>query len=264
MILSKEFIETLKKTKMNYTPKRFLRILIIFSSIVSGLISGLFIAILLFNGKPITIGLISFVIVFFFTFEIIKLIPIMNVKSKKATLESDLLYSARHLLLKLESGSSLINSLESVSELKTKSNIYFKEMVFDISLGVPIEEALEKSIEYSPSKAYTKILQEIKTSLKTGADLQKSLKSTLKDVTRQHLLFIQEYGKKLNPMSMFYMILGTILPSIGTAMLIVGASLLPGVLIIDLRILLFITFILFSVQLFFLFAFRSLKPAVME
>ena len=63
---------------------------------------------------------------------------------------------------------------------------------------------------------------------------------------------------------MFYMMIGTIMPSLGTAGLIVASSLLPGIFVIDLRILLAITFLLLILQLFFVLAFRSLKPAVME
>ncbi len=207
---------------------------------------------------------IIFAISFLLIFQLIKLIPSFSVQNKRALLESDLLYSTRHLLLKLESGSSLLNALESVSKLKTNSSVFFKEIIYDVSLGMPIEKALEKAIEYSPSKAFTKIIEEIQTSLVTGADLQKTLKSTLKDVTRQHLIAIQEYGKKLNPMSMFYMIIGTIVPSLGTAMTVVATSLLPGAIIIDRRILMFIAGLLLVIQIFFILGFKSLKPMVIE
>lgn len=249
---------------MNYTLERFSKICFVFSFVVSGLITGLSIALLLFNKLSLAPSIFVFFITFAFTFNLIKLIPTMQLNSRKALLESDLLYSIRHLLLSLESGTALINSLESVSKLNTKSSIFFKELVFDISLGIPIEEALTKAIEYSPSKAYTKILLEISTSLETGADLQKTLKNSLEDITKNHLILIKEYGKKLNPMSMFYMMIGTIMPSLGTAGLIVASSLLPGIFVIDLRILLAITFLLLILQLFFVLAFRSLKPAVME
>jgi hypothetical protein len=206
----------------------------------------------------------SFVVSFLLAAMLILLIPGFTVKNRKAVLESDLLYSTRHLLLKLQSGSSLINAIESVSKLNTKSSIFFKEVSFDISLGMPIEEALDKAIEYSPSKAYTTVLEEISTSLKTGADLQDSLKSTLKDMTKQHMIAIKEYGKKLNPMSLFYMIIGTMTPSLGVAMLVVASSLLPGFPVIDLTILMILAALLVVVQVFFILAFKSIKPAVME
>ena len=261
-IFSKNYNEILKKAQIN--PEKFSRKTITYSFVFSFLIALLIGALLFFKNKSVLPALIMFVIFYFVIYNLLKMIPNFSVKSKKSLLESDLLYSARHLLLKLESGSSLINCIESVSFLDTNSSMYFKELMLDISLGIPLEEAIEKAIEYSPSKAYTKLLEEIKTSLKTGADLQNTLKSTLKDITRNHLIHIQEYGKKLNPMSMFYMILGAIVPSIGTAILIVSSSLLPGVLVIDLRLLLFIVFVLLMVQIFFVLTFRSLKPAVME
>jgi hypothetical protein len=86
----------------------------------------------------------------------------------------------------------------------------------------------------------------------------------LDDITKQHHIKILEYGKRLNPMSMFYLIIGTILPSIGTAMLVVATSILRVGLIIDIRILMFIAFVVLVVQIFFILAFKSLKPAVIE
>jgi hypothetical protein len=128
-------------------------------------------------------------------------------------------------------------------------------------MGMRLENAIDKAIEYSPSKAYVKLLTEIKTSLKTGADLQNTLKNTLEDITKEHLIHIQEYGKKLNPMTMFYMIIGTILPSLGTAMLIVASSMIN--IEIGFAILGFVLFVLLMLQIFFVISFRSLKPEVM-
>ena len=65
-------------------------------------------------------------------------------------------------------------------------------------------------------------------------------------------------------MSMFYMIIGTIVPSLGTAMIVVASSLLPGALIIDRRILMFIASLLLVIQIFFILGFKSLKPMVIE
>jgi len=261
-LFSKKFQEILKKTQIN--EEKFSHTVIVLSLLFSVLLTLLFALLLFLSNSPLYYAGFVFIFVFIIVFTLVKSIPQFTLKSKKSMLESDLLYSVRHLVLKLESGSSLLNSIESVSKLKTNSSNYFKQLVFDVSLGVPIEEALSKAMEYSPSKAYSKILQEIKTSLTTGSDLQNTLKNTLEDITKSHLIHIQEYGKKLNPMSMFYMILGTILPSLGTAMLIVGSSLMPGILIIDMRILFFMAALLLVVQVFFVLAFRSLKPAVME
>ncbi len=264
LFFSKKFEETLKKSKIGYSIEKFSKMNYLFSLVVSIIFSGFAFFLWLSRKFPIFIFGIIFISTFFLCFYLINLIPVFSIQNRKAFLESDLLYSARHLLLKLESGSSLINAINSVSKLKTKSSFYFKELIYDIDLGMPVEDAIRKSIEYSPSKGYTRIMEELLSSLKTGSDIHKTLKETLKDITKLHLIQIQEYGKKLNPMSMFYMIIGTILPSLGTSMLVVATSFLPGVIIIDFRILLSIALLVLVIQIFFVLFFKSLKPMVME
>jgi Flp pilus assembly protein TadB len=243
------FQEVYKKAEPNGNIKKFVAMTFVISIIASVLVSGLIAGILLFNNKPVYYAGIIFVIIFLVSNLMLRYLPSMKLNSKKAYLESDLLYSVRHLLLKLESGSALLNSLESVSKLNTKSSSYFKQLLFDVEMGMPLEDAIEKATEYSPSKAYTKLLIEIKTSLKTGADLQTTLKNTLEDITKEHLIHIKEYGKKLNPMSMFYMIIGAILPSLGTAMLIVASSMMS--IEISFGLLAFVLFLLMVFKIFF-------------
>jgi Flp pilus assembly protein TadB len=256
--------ETLKKARLNYASGAFLKLSILAASFVAVVFTVFGFILWLRRNFPLYLLFFLFVLVFFIVFQLVKSIPYFSIQNKKASLESDLLYSARHLLLKLESGSSLVNSIESVSKLNTNSRIYFKEIIYDISLGMPMEDAIEKSVSVSPSAGYSKLLEEILTSLKTGADLNKTLRGTIDDITKLHLIKIQEYGKKLNPMSMFYMIFGTILPSLGTAMLVVVSSFLPGMIIIDKRILLGLSVVVLFAQVFFILAFKSLKPMVVE
>ncbi|NTV22897.1 MAG: type II secretion system F family protein [Nanoarchaeota archaeon] len=264
LFFSEEYEELLKKSMLGYDLKKFSKLCYTGGFLGGALMGGYALMMWFLRKFPIYYVAVIFAAFFIIFFLGIKQMPIFSINGRKALLESDLLYSARHLLIKIESGSSLVNSIESVSLLKTKSSVYFKQIIFDISLGMPVEDALRKSMEYSPSKAYTKILEEIESSLKTGSDLQKSLKATLEDLTRQHFIQIEEYGKKLNPMSMFYMIMGTILPSLGSALMVVGASIFSSSFRIESWIFYIMGLFLLIVQIFFVLAFRSLKPAVME
>lgn len=259
---SKEFEEIIKKAKIDTNIDNFVKITYFFSFIISISIIGFAFFLYIKRPFPIYFFFIIFIITFFLVFNFIKLLPRFSLENRKSMLESDLLYSARHLLLKLESGTSLINSIESVSKLKTNSSIYFKELIYDIDLGMPLEDAIKKSIENSPSKAYTKLMEEILSALRTGSEIKKTLKETLKDITKEHIIQIQEYGKKLNPATMFYMIIGTILPSLGTALLVIATSFMP-ILKINIKVLLAIAFMVLVVQLFFVLMFKSLKPMVM-
>lgn len=205
---------------------------------------------------------VIFLLFFFIFINVLFSSPNFMIKRRRIELESDLLYSSRFFLLKLESGSPLLNALVDVSNLHTNSSKFFKEIVADIYLGTPIEEAIDIAKNYSPSKAFSKILDEIRTSLRTGADIERSLKATLDEMTKSHVIMIKEYGKKLSPLSMFYMIIGTIVPSLGSAMIVVGLGFVN--LNITFTVFLFLLFVLGVVQIFFIMFFKALKPPVMN
>jgi hypothetical protein len=57
--------------------------------------------------------------------------------------------------------------------------------------------------------------------MKTGADVADSLNSVIDQIVRQQQIDVKEYGRKLNPMAMFYMMVAVIVPSLGTTMIIV-------------------------------------------
>jgi len=132
--------------------------------------------------------------------------------------------------------------------------------VQDINTGTPIEQALGKARDYCPSMNMKRILSEIVTSLKTGADVTDTLKNSIKEISRNLLLEVKAYGKKLNSLMMFYMIIGTVLPSIGVSLLIIFFS-FAGI-ILDNSLLIITAFLLAIMQFFFIAIVNSSRPTV--
>jgi pilus assembly protein TadC len=201
---------------------------------------------------------VFFLMVFFF---VCMSLPKVNIAKVRQDIESDIFTPSRMLLTLLEAGNSLITALESVSYTKAKSSKYFGKIASEIYLGKNIDQAIEDAIDYTPSDSFRMVMEPIKKSLKTGTDIQKNLLSTLQDLSQQKVVEIEQYEKKLNPLSMFYMIFGTILPAIG----IVGLVLILSVLGIQVEFFpsLFILLILILLlQLFFIRIFRSTRPLV--
>jgi len=128
-------------------------------------------------------------------------------------------------------------------------------------MGRPLEKSLDYAIKYTPSKQFKSVLIDVKNSLETGTDFESSLKVTLKEMADQHILEIKEYGKKLNPMTIFYMIFGTIVPSLGVAVVTVGLSFAPEVQVTELLAILLLLF-LTMIQAFFILLFKSYQPNV--
>jgi pilus assembly protein TadC len=186
--------------------------------------------------------------------------PLLSIKARRQKIDRDLLFAGQYMLVKLESGLPLFNTLIHASKEYNETGFFFKEIVQDINTGTPIEQALSKARDYCPSANMKKILSEIVTSLKTGADVTDTLKNSIKEISRNLLLEVKAYGKKLNSLMMFYMILGTVLPSIGVSLLIIFFS-FAGI-IMDSSLLIITGFMLAVMQLFFIAIVNSSRPTV--
>jgi archaeal flagellar protein FlaJ len=194
-----------------------------------------------------------------FFFYLLK-IPDFKIIKIEREINSEILYAGRFLIIELQSGVTLYDSFKNIAKNFETMGKYFSDIVNKIDLGTPIEEALNEAVEFTPSSRFRKILWQIINSQHTGADMAQALKSVVNQITKEQLIEIQEYGKKLNPLAMFYMILAVILPSIGITMFIILSTFLE--LNLELPLLLFISFFLGFVQFMFLAIIRSSRPSV--
>ena len=146
--------------------------------------------------------------------------------SKRAKeIDKDVLFAGRYLVVKLNSGKPLINSLIDAANSYGTAEKYFKEIVKDIEMGKPLEAALSEAADYSPSRKFKKILFQISNALKIGIDVTQFLEATLTEIAEQQIIEIQRYGKKLNGITLFYMLMGVVLPSLGMTMFVIVAGL---------------------------------------
>lgn len=186
--------------------------------------------------------------------------PEVYIRRRQKEIEREILFAGRFILVKIESGEPFFNALIDASKAKGVAGKYFKEIVDDIWLGTPIEKALDNAIEYSPSENFRRILMQINNSLKTGIDVAGTLRSILKQIADEQIIAIKEYGKKLNSVAMFYMLIGVVVPALGITMFIVISSFLS--VQIQFRYLLFVAFMLAFLQFMFISIFKSIRPMV--
>jgi len=105
---------------------------------------------------------------------------------------------------------------------------------------------------------FKKIFIQIRNSLKTGSDLKHSLKAALEDITREKTVEFESFGKKLNPLGLFYMIVGTIGPSLGIVIYVIFLTIF-GIPIKGIVLAFFLVVILF-IQGFFIAVFSGMRP----
>jgi pilus assembly protein TadC len=204
---------------------------------------------------------VVYLVYFFLTMLIALSIPKINIKKVRSEIESDIFVPAWKLLTLIEAGNSIISALINVSRSKAKSGKYFGKIASDILLGKTIEQAFDDAIKYTPSESFRKVLEPIKKSLKTGADIKSNLLSTLRELSQEKAVEIEMYEKKLSPLSMFYLIFGTILP----ALAIIGAALIISFVGLEVRffpfLFLYLVLILIT-QVVFINIFLETRPLV--
>lgn len=217
-------------------------------------------AILAKAGPIVSVLALVFPVMLFGLFFYFLKMPDLLILKREKEINKEIVFSGRFLIIELESGVSLYNAIRNVIKSYRVVGKYFNEIIEDIDMGTPIEEALNKAIEFTPSSDFRKILWQMLNSIKTGADIAESLKSVIEQITKRQIIEIKKYGKKLNPLAMFYMMIAVIIPSIGITMMIVLSTFVS--FDIGLPVLLIIAGFLGFIQFMFVSIIRSSRPAV--
>lgn len=150
--------------------------------------------------------------------------PTIASYARAKDIDREVIFAGRYLLVKLHSGKPLLNALFDAADSYGVANRYFQEIVRDIELGTPLEDAIERAMEYTPSDNFRKILFQIHNALRLGMNVTKSLEAVLEEIQDAQLLQIQDYGKKLSTVTLFYMLIAIVFPSLGMTIALVFLS----------------------------------------
>ncbi|HIH37658.1 type II secretion system F family protein [Candidatus Woesearchaeota archaeon] len=201
-----------------------------------------------------------FVLLFLFFFRFFMNLPVVYIRRRQRDIDREVLFAGRFLLIKLRSGIPIFNTFIEASKTYGVGAKYFKEIVDDVNTGMPIEKAMDRAIKYCASRKLRKILTQVNNALRLGIDVSGPLESVLKELTAEQFSEIQAYSKKLNSVSLIYMLMAILVPSIGVtfAMVMVGLTNLR----IDSVVYVLIIGMIAFIQLVFISIFRNIRPAV--
>ena len=245
---------------INQTPKQFLT-----QTMRSSLIIGIVMGVLSFfivqkNELPWIYIPLTGIVFWFLSYSVLLKSLDAKISKKAKEIDKDVLFAGRFLLIKLNSGKPLINSLVEASRSYGVANTYFKEIVRDIDLGTPLEDALDKAMDGCSSKKMMRILFQINNALKVGIDVTQNLEAVLGEIAHEQLVEIQRYGRKLNSLTLFYMLFAVVVPSLGMTMFIVVAGLVS--LSLSPSTFFVFGFFLLLVELAFMSIFKHIRPNV--
>jgi len=224
-----------------------------------GIILSVFLAVAK-TAFPKIIFLIAFPFVFAFMFAYMMKIPDFKISKLEKEISKEIVFVGRFIIIELESGVPLYNALVNTSKNFEIIGRHFKEITDKVDLGTSIEDALNEAVEFIPSNDFRKILWQIINSMRTGSNISKSLYSAVDQITKNQMTEVNKYGKKLNPLAMFYMIIAVIMPSLGITMLIILSSFIE--IQISLGMLMVIAGFLGLIQLMFISLVKFSRPPV--
>ena len=250
----------LKQAGMEDKPEDFIKKTFISAFyMTTGLVISLFLVLAKFEvlkGLMFLIIPIIFAIMFFYMLKL----PELKISRKEKEISSEIVFAGRFIIIELESGVPLYNAMVNVSKNFRIIGRYFREITDKVDLGTSMEDALNEAVEFVPSNDLRKILWQIINSIRTGSDISKSLYSVMDQVTKDQVNEVNKYGKKLNPLAMFYMIVAVILPSLGMTMLIILSSFIKFQL--SLTVLIALACFLGFVQFMFIGVVKLSRPPI--
>ena len=179
-------------------------------------------------------------------------------------IDKNLIPALEDILVQLNSGIPLFNIMVNIS-----SSDYgplseeFKRAVKKINSGFPQVDVLEELGERNSSNFFRRTLWQLSNGMRAGSDISIVISESIKTLNEEQLLQIQNYGNKLNPLIMFYMVISVIIPSLSIAFLTIISSManLPE----NITVMLFLALFFFTIllQIMFLGIIRSVRPSLL-
>ena len=161
---------------------------------------------------------------FYISFEYFLMQPRIIIKRRGRHIDQELVFAGRHLLIELRSGVMLYDAMLGITRDYGDVSKEFNKIVEKVTLGVPMTIAMHEVADQCPSSYFRRVLLQMANSLTSGSDVTDSLELVLNQVGQEQIIELKAYGQKLNPLVMFYMIFGVIMPSLGVAFLIILLS----------------------------------------
>ena len=186
--------------------------------------------------------------------------PIARTRGIGRDIEKDILFAARNLVVSMRSGMPLYNAMVAVSTGYGAASKEFAKVIALVQLGSPIEDAMDEISRKSSSKTFKKIMLQAYVSVKSGADVVNTLQGVVEEVQQDRVIELRRYGQRLNAISMFYMIFGIILPSMGIAVATILTTFV-NIFTVTPTVLIFVGIGVFLMQFIFLNLISGSRPS---
>lgn len=220
--------KSLVQGEVRYTPAGYVQRALFTALVIT--VCLLLISWILLKEHPLAIPIMLLLLVVYYAaaFFYAMYFPQVKANARAKRMEQELVFAGRHMLIELKAGVPLFDSMLGISRDYGEVSAEFNKIVEKVTLGVPMGVAMHDVADSNPSQYFKRVVMQMANSLASGSDVATALEASLEQVSNEQTLELKAYGQKLNPIVMFFMIFGIIMPSLGVAFLIIMISFLGG------------------------------------
>ncbi len=147
--------------------------------------------------------------------------PVIIVRKISARSDKDLLYALREVMLSINSGIPLFDSIKNVSlGSYGKVSLDFGMIVRQVESGTPMKDALRNQALLSESEFFKRAMWQMINALETGASMSTAMPGIVDALETQTYRNIRTYSSNLNFLMLIYMLVAAAIPSLGITFLV--------------------------------------------
>ena len=200
------------------------------SSLIMGSLAGIAVTLALSTGTKqfANLGPILGACVGFLNYIQLISYPKAIVNKRVKDLEKNLLFALRTILVQIRSGIPIFDAFVSIASGNYgQISEEFKLVIDKARSGRPVLDSLEELAVRNPSMYFRRAIWQMVNAMRSGSDIGENLECVIDALSKEQMVQIQQYKSILNPLSMMYMMIAVIIPSLGITVMII-LSTFPG------------------------------------
>ena len=190
--------------------------------------------------------------------------PKLFQSKRQKNIDKNLLFALDDMLVQLNSGVALFEILTNISNSNYgELSIEFKKVVKRISSGEPEAKVLNDIGKRNTSVFFRRMLWQLSNGLNSGSNMTLIIKESVDTLNDEQMIQIQNYGNKLNPLIMMYMLISVIVPALSVSFMTVVVSMMGVEESVAKAMFIGLFVFVFFFQIMFLGMIRSKRPSLL-
>lgn len=217
----------LRNIGIQYPPENFCAIAF-FSAAAWAAFAALFVGLVIAKNAAVAdlikvvLVLLAYVVVLFFFLLLHLIYPRMIAKNQAVTIDRELIFAMRDMLIQTSSGVPLFAAIDNVanSDYETISR-EFRTVSTHVKAGASLIDELEAMAVRTQSDYLKKTCWQMVTAIRSGSNLNSTLKSIVHMLVEYQFSLSKSFNAELNFIILVYLMAAAVLPTIGTTVLVI-------------------------------------------